>query len=416
MDILFIGGVFTKDQQNEIIQKSKSVVQFAANVLQWNIIKGLDACNNQPISILNAIFVGSYPLLYKDLYIKPTKWGHTEGAKDENIGFLNIYGLKRAWIAFNLANKVVNWAKISTSNKKIIIVYSMNTPFIYAAAMAKKINPNIHLCLIVPDLPEFMNLSKQEDIIYKLTKRIDRLFMNKFLKYIDSFVLLTKYMANAINVKNRPWVVIEGMVDPDEIGNNKEDSNRLEHIRKREEKIILYTGALTKAYGIIKLLKAFTLISNPSYKLYICGEGEAKDEIIAVAANDNRIRYFGQVNRDSVLELQRKATILVNPRPSSEEFTKYSFPSKIMEYMVSGTLVLTTPLPGMPKEYYDYVYIFEDESVEGMAKTLDRILKLPPEELYAKGASAREFVLREKNNIVQAKKIIDMIERVLREN
>ncbi|MGB9612869.1 MAG: glycosyltransferase, partial [Candidatus Margulisiibacteriota bacterium] len=121
------------------------------------------------------------------------------------------------------------------------------------------------------------------------------------------------------------------------------------------------------------------------------------------------IEFFGVISNRAVIEEEIKAILLVNPRPSSEEFTQYSFPSKNMEYMVSGTPLLTTKLPGMPEEYYDYVYLFEDESVEGMAKTLDRILKLPKEELHAKGAAAKEFVLREKNNVVQAKRIIEMI-------
>ena len=50
-----------------------------------------------------------------------------------------------------------------------------------------------------------------------------------------------------------------------------------------------------------------------------------------------------------------KATLLVNPRPTTEEFTIYSFPSKNMEYMASGTPLLTTKLPGMPEEYHQYV-------------------------------------------------------------
>ena len=85
---------------------------------------------------------------------------------------------------------------------------------------------------------------------------------------------------------------------------------------------------------------------------------------------------------------------------------KYSFPSKNMEYMVSGTPVLTTNLPGMPEEYKDYVYLFEDESVQGMARKIREVLSLPTNELYRKGRAAKEFVLNEKNNICQTHKIL----------
>ena len=44
--------------------------------------------------------------------------------------------------------------------------------------------------------------------------------------------------------------------------------------------------------------------------------------------------------------------------------------------MVSGTPVLTTKLPGMPKEYDDYVYIIEDEDWVNFKKRSDYITKI----------------------------------------
>ena len=61
------------------------------------------------------------------------------------------------------------------------------------------------------------------------------------------------------------------------------------------------------------------------------------EKIIACSKKDNRIVFKGMVPNKIVVEDQLKATLLVNPRPSIGEFTRYSFPSKNMEYMVSGT-------------------------------------------------------------------------------
>ena len=100
---------------------------------------------------------------------------------------------------------------------------------------------------------------------------------------------------------------------------------------------------------------------------------------------------------------------MVNPRPTNEEYTKYSFPSKNMEYMVSGTAVLTTDLPGMPEKYKQHVYLIEDESVDGICKVLRRIAEFNEEDVINKGRMAREFVLSEKNNKIQTKKIIELV-------
>ena len=118
---------------------------------------------------------------------------------------------------------------------------------------------------------------------------------------------------------------------------------------------------------------------------------------------------MGVASNDVVVAEELRATLLINPRPTNEDYTQYSFPSKNMEYMASGTPVLTTKLPGMPQEYYPYVYLLEDESAEGMAKALKEILSKPAEELSQKGSETKKFVMEQKNNISQAKRLLDML-------
>ena len=81
--------------------------------------------------------------------------------------------------------------------------------------------------------------------------------------------------------------------------------------------------------------------------------------------------------------------------------------------MVSGTPLLTTCLPGIPEEYNDYVYLFDNETTEGYAKKIDEIMNLSPEDLQCKGKAAKEFVLKEKNHIKQAQKIITMLKTIV---
>ena len=82
-----------------------------------------------------------------------------------------------------------------------------------------------------------------------------------------------------------------------------------------------------------------------------------------------------------------------------------------MEYMVSGTPLLTTKLPGMPEEYYPYVYLIDDETPMGIADTLREILSISQCDRENKGKSARKYVLQNKTNILQSKKIIEFLKR-----
>ena len=152
----------------------------------------------------------------------------------------------------------------------------------------------------------------------------------------------------------------------------------------------------------------------PDTRLHIYGPGNYVPELKEIAARDERIVYGGMLLSSQVVEKEMQATLLVNPRPTHEEFVRYSFPSKTMEYMSTGTPVLTTCLPGMPEEYRPYVYLIREETPQGIARALKETLSQSDQALFDKGMAARNFILKEKNNVIQAGKILSMLESVKR--
>lgn len=152
------------------------------------------------------------------------------------------------------------------------------------------------------------------------------------------------------------------------------------------------------------------MLPQENFRLKLFGSGPFVEKLkTKYTKKDSRIQYMGVAPNAEVVAAELDASLLVNPRPTHEEFTKYSFPSKNIEYMASGTPLLTTKLPGMPKEYYPYVFLIENESVEGYAKALERVLAQSDEELYVFGEKAKDFVLEKKNSFEQAKRVIELI-------
>ena len=249
---------------------------------------------------------------------------------------------------------------------------------------------------IVTDVPVFLNNNKKSCLV-----KINTKIMNSF----DSYVFLTEEMKNVVNSKGKKYIVIEGLVDIDAV----QLDNALDN--KYESKVCMYAGMIHKIYGVKYLTEAFLKADIPDAELHIYGKGDYRNELEEICKATEKVKYFAERPNEEVVLNQLKATLLINPRPTNEEYTKYSFPSKNMEYMVSGTPVLTTKLPGMPKEYYPYVYMIENESVDGLSKNLEDILTMPKEALHEKGSKAKEWVLENKNNVKQAKKIIEMLER-----
>lgn len=408
MKILFIGGVFSKEMEGEILEKSRGTVQYAANKLQWNFIDGLMNIDEVDLQVLSAPFIGAYPNDYRDLYIKEYSFKYKGLVPCQCVAFCNIWGYRNISRKKSLKKQIYNFFSIKSS-EKAIIVYSAHTPFLQAAVYAKQRDPSIHICLIVPDLPQFMNLYENKTMIYSIFKKIDIKIFENNSKYVDSFVLLTEHMKDVLKVGKRPYIVIEGVVNISEAF-----SDVTEDIKEDTFKTVVYTGTLNKKFGIINLVKAFHAIEDKNIVLKVCGRGDAEDFIKEYSIIDKRIQFLGQLSNEEAIKLQKSATVLVNPRQNNEEFTKYSFPSKNMEYLLSGKPVIAYKLDGIPDEYDDYFFYVKDDSIESLSKTIKEVLNMTAEKRFEFGKKAREFVLNNKNNIEASLKIYKMIKSNLK--
>ena len=230
-----------------------------------------------------------------------------------------------------------------------------------------------------------------------------RNFSQKKMSEYDAFLFLTEAMNDVVNKNNKPYIVIEGHSDIEM--RNRENSID----DKVVPNVIMYAGGVSKIYGLEMLVNAFRKINPDNWELHIYGKGDYDNELAEISKQDEKVKFFGIVPNAEVVDKQLRATLLVNPRPTNEDYVKYSFPSKTLECMVSGTPLITTALPGMPKEYNNYVYIFDKETEEGFAETLKKIIAVDKNELHSKGSSAKEFALQQKNNVIQAQKFYEFL-------
>lgn len=398
LNVLFLGGIFPKENEKDICKNSKGAIQNAANVLQWNFIEGFDQNLETPLTIINSLFIGSYPKRYKKLFVKSYPFSHNGKSKDFNVGFCNLMGFKKFSIIRTLKKAVKKWIK-NTPGKKSIVAYAMTGTRLSILKYAKKVDSSIHTSLIVPDLPQYMHFQKVSKL-FSLMKKLDGVGLKKNLKYVDSFVLLTEKMAEYLNVKN--YVVVEGIA--------KERKN-MEQAPNNSCKTIVYAGGLNLKYGVGDLVDAFGLIKDEHYRLILCGSGNAVEKIEEQAKTDKRIEYKGLLPHNEVLKLVHSATVLVNPRKNNEEYTKYSFPSKTMEYMSTGVPIVAYKLDGIPNEYDEYLNYVQGDSIEDFAKKIIEICEKTEQERIAIGQKAKNFILNNKNAKVQVEKVLNMIER-----
>ncbi|PIC68033.1 glycosyl transferase family 1 [Sporosarcina sp. P16a] len=400
VNILYSVTVSSESTYDKLFSKSEKKPLQQAMKYHRLLCEGLSALDHVNVHVISKLPINRSN--FKKNYLK----SESEIKNKVNYYYISIVNLpliKNVFAFFTVLYTVIKRCDRDT----VIVGDVLNITTSMANIMAGRIK-GVKTIGIVTDIPSHLASSNKNSH----TERISRfknftVKLNNFiLQKFDSYIFLTEQMNELINKEGKPYIVMEGHIDSQVV----KLRNTLEG--KYPGIVCQYAGSLKKIYGIEKLTRAFIHANVEGSELHIYGDGDFVDELQQICAQHPTIRYFGVKLNQYIVNEQLKSTLLINPRPTDEEYTKYSYPSKNMEYMASGTPTLTTKLAGMPEEYYDYIYLIEDESLEGLTKTLQHVLGKSKEELHEKGLKAKEFVLLEKNNIVQAEKLLKLIQQI----
>ncbi len=394
--ILYLSSLCSEKLLDYIFKTANKKPEQAVQKFHRLVVNGF-ASNNSSCTIetLSTLPIVSSTHNRKVWILKSEK---NNGIKYNYVPTINVSKIKNVVVFIYSFFRIWLWCLLRIGKERVVVCDVLNISISLASVLAAKLSFTKRIT-IVTDLPGLIVTNKKNT--RKIASRGFHTIFNYMLSNFNGYVLLTEQMNAVVNPKNRPYMIMEGLVDK----NMQSSVNKIDE--KTHEKIIIYAGGLYEKYGVKNLIDAFKLTNDSLARLHLYGTGEMVTNMESYIDNDSRITFKGMVPNKEVVQDQLKATLLVNPRPTHEEFTKYSFPSKNMEYMVSGTPTLTTKLPGMPAEYNEHVFLFEDETVDGMHKTLAKILAKSKQELHEFGDKAKKFVLNKKNNSVQTQRIIE---------
>lgn len=394
MNILFIGSIYSDNQKEFFLKNSKKGYQFASQNLQESLIEGF-IDNFIDITVLTKASLSTFPQGFKTPYVKGGDYvfkGHKLGkcVSFVNLPFFNR-GSRKCYNQF-----IENWYN-SHVGPKWIFLYALHSFNMQMCVDAKNKFPDLKISVIVPDLPKYMGVNKWYKMLGLQERDIRCIY--RLIKEFDVYVPLALPMMKDLGVEDKPNIVMEGIFSPE----------KSSHVDKLAKKTILYTGKATPRYGLSKLVEAFKKIEGEDYQLLIRGNGMS-DELISLISTDNRIKNIPAMPKEELLKLEQSSTLLVNPVPYSEEFTKYFFPSKTMDYLASGTPTLMYELDCLPLEYKEHLVLLKDESIEALRDKIVEVCNWSSDYSREKGEKAREFILTQKNAKCQVRKIIDLLE------
>lgn len=404
-EILFLGSAISDETADEILAKSRVKPSVAPVNFQRNLLRGMPA---QKLTVFSLPPVATYP------HGAFLGWGTRKdnvlpGVEATYIPAVNLPGLKQLSALISTFAKCCGWLWRKRKNKqKVILVYGGYLFTQLAAQWAGKLFKTKTCCIVTDPIRDEAYLSRARGLNRLLTRAMWGL-SEAIRSGFSGYVCLTEALVDLYAAENKPHVLVEGVADPNTF-------DGIPAQEKEEPPVIMYAGALSKGFGIPALLEAVHNLDTPCELWLFGGGGDCKDSIAEYEQKDARIKYWGKVPRYDLLCAMKKASVLVSVKNIEADRSQYQFPSKIMEYASSGTLIAATQVAGIPKEYFGHLIPMESDTPEGVKNTLKKILAMTEEERIARGEETKNWVETTKNSHIQAQRILELLHQICGED
>lgn len=355
--ILFVGNYTDGATYQYITEKGIRDLSQAARLFQERLINNLADKTNyfRAVSILPTDTEKNFP-----------------NTIQINQVIIDIIPVKNGSVGSTIqAMKRVRDIVIKSGRDTRILMYAVN-PIAMIPLLKLKKKYALSLITICPELPQFRRYKKS--LKNDIKRKVFDYFNQRFDKYIIFADAMREYLP-----KEKPCMLLEGFAP-----------ETIQKPQVREKNVAMYAGGLAEDNGIRLMVEAANK-SKLIDELWICGVGECMEYV--KSADNNKVKYLGRLTNSEVLSYEKQAKVLLNVRNPENDLTKFSFPSKILEYMASGGIVISSKLDGIPTEYNEYIELIKDYSSDGLAIAMDKIFGMDDVLFLKRTESASNFVL-----------------------
>ncbi|TYB99235.1 glycosyltransferase family 4 protein [Micromonospora sp. WP24] len=357
----------------------------------WGLVAAMRAAGCH-VSLVSAAPVSTWPR-NRRLVFRSGRFHH-DGVEGRLLGFVNVLGLKHLTRFLAATRRLA----ARSAAGEVLLVHGVHTPFLWAGALVARRRG----ATVVPVLTDPPGVALPTDGRFvRLLRRLDVALVRAALRRCAGVIALTRPLAEDF-APGCPYLVMEGIFHPPA------------GVRPRVEAVpgvreVVYAGGLSRAYGVDRLVEAFRALPDPGLRLVLFGRGELTPWLLKQAAADPRIAPPELLDRNVLSGRLARAAVLVNPRPVNQDFVRYSFPSKTIEYLSAGAPVVSTRLPGIPADYLPHLVLAEADTVDGLREALAHALTLSAAEVARRGAAGCEFVRRTRSPAAQGRRIHDFL-------
>ncbi|MCL0035142.1 glycosyltransferase, partial [Thermodesulfovibrionales bacterium] len=367
-------------------EKGESLIGYspAANKFQLGLSEGLTAFGDK------VTFFSLLPVTNKGWQKRTSKpWEINENLK---VYFPDFYeGIGVMKIATQIYGMMVK-GLFSSEHPDCILTYNANIEWAVPAILLSA-KYKIPSCVIIADYTPVCESGNLQNLLrMKIQQRLYARFKGA--------VLLSQYSKEM--VLNKPVLNLEGGIDAARFSTGCFNAF---HNPCR----VMYSGKLDVVNGIDTFLQAAEIISEENVEIWITGKGPMEEYVKKKARG--KVKYWGFVNDEKLWQLLKGADIVVLPHKTIIKQNLYNFPSKVLEYLVSGKVIVSTKLPTL-KKFKDFLFFYEDNPHD-LAKKILSIINMSHNSIFQRARMGQEFVLNNYNWNIQAKRLHDFIGEVI---
>lgn len=227
-----------------------------------------------------------------------------------------------------------------------------------------------HSILWAKSIKKFKLIIEVEEIYSDVQKTKKRLKKYEYLYFnnANAFIFSTNLLNEKINKNDKPYIVINGTYEVENIISEKFKDNKIH---------VVYAGTFDIRKGGAAAAAAAAFL-NQNYVIHICGFGTEKDtetllELIerSNAMNACKIEFHGLLTGHDYISFLQQCHIGLSTQDPNASFNATSFPSKILSYLANGLSVVSIRIPAIEKsEVGKYVTYYDEQTPQNIANAI----------------------------------------------
>ncbi|OGD18258.1 MAG: hypothetical protein A2W03_14040 [Candidatus Aminicenantes bacterium RBG_16_63_16] len=251
------------------------------------------------------------------------------------------------------------WRECLRQKPDLIMFYNFRVESLFPALLAKLFGGAKILCQFEDGLHVLFPPGSVRGLVFRALYGLGK-------RWSDGFTLVNGDLRTEF--PERTSVVVPFILSDEEGA-----SARPQLFRLKDAPVIrvAYSGTLDRERGADVFLEAARrLRGNPRFHFFVTGRGPLLDRVLERAGRRENLTYAGLLSENEVGAHLREMDILVNPQKRSHPFARYSFPSKVMRYILLNRPIVSTDFRDISEVSAPGLFFYGNDDPGDLARVL----------------------------------------------